>query len=482
MWRSLLLSAGFVFSVFTLIAQQADVDVLRFYTPDGAPYIEVHVGYGGGGWAAWEREGAWVTEAELEVRAMRGGEEVMRRSVVLTSPAESDSAGAVGLANFHLERMQMPGYGDYRVQVSLRDLVGNGLISNVVEVRCAGLDRPTVSDILLVQAYRPAGDTLPGPFFRSGYEMLPAVGGVLAPGGTSVRMYVEVYGMDGTGDSLCLLTCAFADATGRPIAGTERLFRRRTASVLPLFESLSLPPGAQPAFVVVTGETRTREVVAVNRVPLRWEVQETAVASGGERADWIGLSGEALRRAVEDLYPIARPSEKGTIERVIPTAAEPMLRSFVTEFMVSRFPEDPGQGWAAYLESLAYVDSAFGACRNGRGARTDMGSVYLRFGPPNTRVRRHNETEYYPYEIWHYHRAGAFTNKRFLFYAPYAVAECFEILHSDLLGEISNPDWLTQLRNRENANRVTDTQMNRLNLRRDTYSRSEPEDLFFNPR
>jgi hypothetical protein len=57
-----------------------------------------------------------------------------------------------------------------------------------------------------------------------------------------------------------------------------------------------------------------------------------------------------------------------------------------------------------------------------------------------------------------------------------------EILHSDLLGEISNPDWLGQLRNRENTSRVTDTQMNRLNLRRDTYSRSEPEDLFFNPR
>jgi hypothetical protein len=56
------------------------------------------------------------------------------------------------------------------------------------------------------------------------------------------------------------------------------------------------------------------------------------------------------------------------------------------------------------------------------------------------------------------------------------------VLHSDLLGEISNPDWLGQLRNRENTSRVTDTQMNRLNLRKDTYSRSEPEDLFFNPR
>jgi len=478
MRRSILFLCGVVFSLFSLHAQQADVDVLRFYTPEGTPYIEVHVRYGGAGWAAWERDGAWVSEVELTARVLRGGEEVTRRSVLVRSPSAEDSAAVVDAANLHLERIQMPGYGDYRVLVSLRDLAGQGQLSTSVEVRCAALDRPTVSDLMLVQAYRPAGDTLPGPFFRSGFEMLPAVGGVLAPGGTSVRVYAEVYGMDGTGDSLCLLTCAFADATGKPLPGTERLFRRRTGPVLPLFETLTLPENVLPAGVIVTGETRTREVVAVNRVPLFLEV----AAPVGGQDDWIGLHGEALRRAVEDLYPLAQPSEKGTIERVVPTASEPMLRSFVTEFMTARYPDAPAQGWSAYLEALAYVDSVFGACRNGRGARTDMGSVYLRFGPPNTRVRRHNETEYYPYEIWHYHRAGAFTNKRFLFYAPYAVAECFEILHSDLLGEISNPDWLTQLRNRENANRVTDTQMNRLNLRRDTYSRAEPEDLFFNPR
>ncbi|HAW72491.1 MAG TPA: hypothetical protein DCX00_01570 [Flavobacteriales bacterium] len=124
----------------------------------------------------------------------------------------------------------------------------------------------------------------------------------------------------------------------------------------------------------------------------------------------------------------------------------------------------------------------YGACRNGHGAMTDMGYVYLRYGPPNTVVKRHNGTDYYPYEIWHYHRAASFTNKRFLFFSPHMVAECFVLLHSDMLGEVQNNDWLHVLRNRENSLRVTESQVNRLNPRRDTFSGEEPEDLFFNPR
>ena len=62
------------------------------------------------------------------------------------------------------------------------------------------------------------------------------------------------------------------------------------------------------------------------------------------------------------------------------------------------------------------------------------------------------------------------------------VAECFTLLHSDMLGEVSNNDWLQILRSRENPLRVTNSQLNRLNPRRDTFSGEEPEDLFFNPR
>jgi GWxTD domain-containing protein len=158
------------------------------------------------------------------------------------------------------------------------------------------------------------------------------------------------------------------------------------------------------------------------------------------------------------------------------------MQAFLTHFWEENAPENPEVGWRSYATAIAYADSAYGACRQGHGAETDMGYIYLRYGPPNTIVKRHNETDYYPYEIWHYHRAGPFTNKRFLFFSPHMVAECFTLLHSDMLGEVQNSDWLHQLRNRENRLRVTDSQLNRLNPRRDTFSGEEPEDLFFNPR
>ena len=56
-----------------------------------------------------------------------------------------------------------------------------------------------------------------------------------------------------------------------------------------------------------------------------------------------------------------------------------------------------------------------------------------------------------------------------------------EILQSDMPGEIKNDDWLQMLKSRENRVQVIDSQINRLNPR-DTYSREEPEDLYYNPR
>ena len=86
-----------------------------------------------------------------------------------------------------------------------------------------------------------------------------------------------------------------------------------------------------------------------------------------------------------------------------------------------------------------------------------------------------------PYEIWHYYKAGQFNNRRFLFYAPQVVGECFELLHSDHPQELKNADWLDILKTRELGHSVVETGLNQLG-RRDTYSREEPEDLFFNPR
>ncbi|HCL45753.1 MAG TPA: hypothetical protein DHW55_00710, partial [Flavobacteriales bacterium] len=47
---------------------------------------------------------------------------------------------------------------------------------------------------------------------------------------------------------------------------------------------------------------------------------------------------------------------------------------------------------AQYLDRIAHVDEKYGQCKYGQGSLTEMGNIYLRFGKPNTMVKRHHET------------------------------------------------------------------------------------------
>jgi GWxTD domain-containing protein len=74
---------------------------------------------------------------------------------------------------------------------------------------------------------------------------------------------------------------------------------------------------------------------------------------------------------------------------------------------------------AAYIERLAYVDSAFGSGRPGSGANTDQGRVYLANGAPNAIDKLPSSRILQPCEVWHYDSlpgAGHVGHVQFLFY------------------------------------------------------------------
>lgn len=97
--------------------------------------------------------------------------------------------------------------------------------------------------------------------------------------------------------------------------------------------------------------------------------------------------------------------------------------------------------WLAYKKEVDYVDENFGT-RIKHGFETDQGRIYLKWGAPNSIGKRHQDIYAYPYEIWHYYTLGdRFRNKRFVFWNRDLVGEEFELLHSDVPGEINNQQW-----------------------------------------
>lgn len=464
-------------------------DVLRFQNGESA-FLEVHVDFESSLFKpVWTEEG-WQTNVQIEAVVESANGIVNYGKTNILGPVASDSVEATTGRQFHLERIPVP-TGTYNVAVTLRDMVGaDGFEETTrIPVEFVSTDVPFFSDPFVVEAFSPSAGEPLTMLSRSGYEMLPVVEAQLSTEASKLQFYTELYRVDEVVDSMFLVQCWLEGSDGAVVPSTRRFFRMVAAPVLPLFKAIPLDEitAGQQATLVVQALTRSNELITENRLPLEFVEPGgnlNLAEFGGALPGYLAAFTDSLTLAqhIRDHHPKADASQRKTIDGFLAQASVPQMQAFLAYFWEQQAPDNPELGWRTYTTAIAYADSAYGACRQGHGAETDMGYIYLRYGPPNTIVKRHNETDYYPYEIWHYHRAGPFTNKRFLFFSPHMVAECFTLLHSDMLGEVSNADWLQILRTRENSLRVTTSQLNRLNPRRDTFSGEEPEDLFFNPR
>lgn len=474
----------FILTIDGVCAQTTGIEVLRYQLANEGAYIDVCIEIAPNDMKIELEDTVWHSTANITVLLEQEGEITGIRKINLSGPETCDSTAAWSSSHLHIERFKIDP-GNYITTVLI-----DGLDSELQEDVLIPLSgTPMLSDVMLVEAYSKSVKGEETEFSRSGMNIIPLVDTRISPEARIAKFYVELYNIDQVvgKDSLFLMSFGFTGSDGRLSLNHTRYLRLRADNILPVFETLpvdvSVPPIEGGLLKI---EIRTREghlVTSIDYPVSRWTAKDGAsndVPLLNFAAHWDDV--DQLYRHLEDHLPIASPTQQNTILHTLKHSRDlHMMSGFLEHFWVSRNPENPQQAWQNYSHEVMVVDSVFGGCRSGHGADTDQGYVYLKYGRPNTIVQRLHGTDYYPYEIWHYHHTLGLSNRRFLFYAPHVVGECLEILQTDLPGEKRNDDWIEILKSRENRLRVTDSQLNRLNPR-DTFSREEPEDLYYNPR
>jgi GWxTD domain-containing protein len=159
---------------------------------------------------------------------------------------------------------------------------------------------------------------------------------------------------------------------------------------------------------------------------------------------------DTLMEHIESTWPILTNLERNAVQYTLQDADITIMRQFFYSIWERRNPDDPEGEWSEYAEEVKKVEAAYGT-RVLKGYQTDRGRVYLQYGEPNTIVRRHNDLDAYPYEIWHYYKIGRFNNKRLIFYNPDLVTNDFQLLNSDIPGEVRNDQWVLMVLQRNNT-------------------------------
>ena len=302
----------------------------------------------------------------------------------------------------------------------------------------------------------------------------------------TLELYAEVYGSEAHfgKDSLYLLTYQIENADKGEVFGQfKKSSRVKAKAIEPVMAQLdikALPSGNYRAAIEVRnrkGElVARREQYFQRNNPVRLDYDLQALDQLDMNSTFAGAFNDrdSLAEHINSLRPIADPLERKIIDDRHKDRDMDQMKRFFYSFWANR-SVDPEQAWRDYRVQVIKVNKLFG-CRVKQGYETDRGYVYLKYGAPNTMMDQFNEMDAYPYTIWHYYRAGKYTNRRFVFYQPDLVSNCLELLHSEVPGEIQNPSWNQILHSRNVA------MPNVQSAPVPTQSGVRTEDLFNNPR
>lgn len=426
-----------------------------FHIGGTAPRVEVNMAMLGGTMAL-EPNAAGMLQARVEVVTIieqDGAIKTFAKSKVLgPESAEPSFADLIHQEFFDLV------VGQYDLLVEFRDL--NSADTSVQRYRGPLIIAPppagvSISNILLAERIEPA---LEGEVAKYGYKVVPLLSDYYPTTISSLDLYAEVYGTEEAfgADSLYLLTYQLESYEKKTVHGSFRKnIRARAKPVEPVMAQFDISNLASGNYVLAI-EVRDRSGTLIARrdqmirrnhkVEFNYDLQSMDQLDLSNTFAGALMDLDTLAEHINSMRPIADPLERKIIDDRRKDRDLELMRRFFYSFWSNR-SADPEAAWKDYREQVVKVNKLFG-CRVQKGYENDRGLIYLKYGAPNSMMDRLHEMDSYPYTIWHYYQAGRYRDKRFVFYQPALGSDCFELLHSEVPGELNNPRWNQMLHSR----------------------------------
>lgn len=447
--NSLLLFIGLL-STGAFAQKKATLDAVveskRFHVEGQGEQVDVHISVLGGT-AVWKTNENGKRQPHIEALTLveRDSAIVDYRKSEIFGPERSDSLTGDFLVDEHF----MLPTGNYILTVELVDL--NGPAENTSQWRGplvlpALANGVSFSDMMLTTGTRSdeKGNALPIPFAGTYYPAEVA----------KVGFYTEVYGTEVVfgKDSLFSLSYQIETYETKLVKGEfRRALRVKGAAMVPVAAEIpidQLPSGNYLLSVEVAdrkGEVLARQEQFIQRNnPLRYDMSALQnVVVSNTFVDLIN-DPDTLAEHVACLRPIADDLERRMIDDRWKDKNVELMKRFLYTFWANRDGFDPERAWKSYYTQVVAANRMYG-CRNQKGYENDRGITFLKYGLPSTVVDGSQDNKQLAYVIWHYYRAGRYSDKRFVFWQQNVGIGCWELMHSEIPGELKNYNWQAQL-------------------------------------
>lgn len=464
-WLSNIIFLCFLFQVNGSFSQINDKQKLaaylqtkQFYAPSIGNYVELHIQYVGYTIAYIQQDDDLIGELAVIIN-ITSEKDTIHDAYRLSTPLMLDGIvdDFYDIKRFALEP------GNYQCNIELMDL--NSKKESVkakfgFEVTNLS-NKVSISDLLVAETASPTEKTTA--FSKSGYDIIPRISTFYPSESSAIPVYFEVYNANQLSDSITVVQKLYNTETIRDITTYTSYNTFKNESVVPVFKLLQIDSLETGSYTLEYAIFHHDSLLVSNTYEFDRVNKQTIVNTANIVLDpnfQLSITDDSVRFYLASLIPISGRAQTKSIVRALKSKNEENQRKMIQAFWSETDPINPYETWMKYKAQVYYVETLF-KTNIRSGFETDRGRVYLKYGAPNRIMEREISSSEYPYEMWQYYTIGRFRNKKFIFYNPDLVNNNYVLLHSDMIGELKNPNWKYDL-NRRNTTRgnVYDTNSN----------------------
>lgn len=427
-----------------------------YYDPSLGEYIELKFQFDANS-LVLVKENSWFrSKVDVEIQLLKDSTKIVRKLYAVESPKYQDS---IFMDFFDVKRYPLKP-GSYQLLISFSDPYSKQKsISSKQAIVVPDLhSKISISDIQVCENIRETSEVTI--LSKSGYALFPRLINYFPADCQFLPTYLELYNPSKDSVSLRLKTSFFKQGDTNEIVDMTRFSDVVIQDVTPIIQKniiSNLSTGSyRMVYSLIQGSTiLCTSAYFFDRMnePLEYIATDNIVL---DPIFQKSIPNDSLPYYLASIIPVANPMEIPIINKLVKENDLDKMRKYMQSFWVITSGRlNASNSWLNYKEQVKMVEKTYSTAIF-KGYESDRGRVYLKYGQPSAIAARETSPSEYPYEIWQYDKIKQFSNKRFVFYNPDLVNNHYQLLHSDMQGELKNYRWQQLLTKRNSPNQNID--------------------------
>lgn len=339
----------------------------------------------------------------------------------------------------------------YILQITITDLNDTnrrGMQQTTLEIPSYQTRNLQISDIQIVSQIRKS-DQPDELFYKNGFAVIPNPSKIFGTNLPRLFLYAEIYnlktGAKSSGKESYTAEFIITDEAGSVVKEMPAKTYKKSAESAVLMHSfniISLPSGRYYLMVRIK-DPADQSVTMNKKMFIVYHEGEALSEITDTESFFKDLDMVGMELAENVVYYLMSDQERKIFLQLDMEGKKKYLDRFWKE-------RDPSPGTRAnenlveYYKRYAEANQRF-STPNRQGWKTDMGRVYIIYGPP-AQIEKHDfEPKILPYQRWYYYQLKDQPTQTEFVFADKDGTGIYRLIHSNARGELSNRNWMKDI-------------------------------------